>query len=358
MQKKATFISLKRKNNTFLLADLILRVFSIYKLNKMNEQVEKYFLGMMDIHERIDFLRKLESDEELQAEYSRYQAIDLLLALSGDAGNGLESVRSYSAFARRMKQKTLYRYVLRAAGYAAAVLLLVLPVHFYHIHHDPKPFVAASEVSLFVPAGQRLCLTLSDGTIVWLNARSRLVYPAAFTGSERRVSIEGEAYFEVAKNEDMPFIVSLQDVEVKVLGTDFNIYNYPGEDPVRVSLLEGSLLVYDKSSPDQSMTLRPREEAVFRNHRMIRESIPDNDPFLWKDGIYSFEEETLGHIFRKLELYYDITIEVGNPAILEWKYTVKFRQRDGIDEILRLLSRVHPFRIRKDHENNRIVISK
>jgi ferric-dicitrate binding protein FerR (iron transport regulator) len=323
----------------------------------MNGQVEKYFLGRMDIHERIDFLRKLESDKELQAEFSRYQNIDALLAFSGVAGNDPESVRNYSLFARRMKQKTFYRYILRAAGYAAAVVLLVLSVHFYHLHYDRKPFVAASEVSLFVPAGQRLCLTLGDGTLVWLNARSRLTYPAAFTGGERRVSIEGEAYFEVAKNEAMPFIVSSRDVEIKVLGTDFNVCSYPEENLVRVSLLEGSLLVYDKYSPDKNMTLRPREELVFQENGMIRREIPNSDCFLWKDGIYSFEEETLGNIFRKLELYYDITVDVRSPEILEWKYTVKFRQRDGIDEIMRLLSRIH-LNIRKDNDNNKIIISK
>ena len=91
---------------------------------------------------------------------------------------------------------------------------------------------------------------------------------------------------------------------------------------------------------------------------MTRGYIPNNDHFLCKDGIYSFEEEPLGNIFRKLELYYDIRIEAENPAILEWKYTVKFRQRDGIDEILRLLCRIHPFKIEKDNDNNRVIIGK
>jgi ferric-dicitrate binding protein FerR (iron transport regulator) len=209
---------------------------------------------------------------------------------------------------------------------------------------------------LFVPAGQRVNLTLADGTVVWLNARSRLTYPAAFVGKERRVSIEGEAYFEVAKDRDRPFIVSSGGIEMKVLGTAFNVSGYSGENVVRVSLLEGSLYVYDKNAPGKNVTLRPREDVTFHGDSMILGNIRGNDCFLWKDGIYGFEEESLCNIFKKLELYYDIHIEVKDPALLEWKYTVKFRQRDGIDEILRLLCKIHPFNIMRDDGNNRIMI--
>jgi ferric-dicitrate binding protein FerR (iron transport regulator) len=101
--------------------------------------------------------------------------------------------------------------------------------------------------------------------------------------------------------------------------------------------------------------LKKYEEVVVQDGRM---SVFPATPTvaLWKDGIYSFEDEPFGNILKKLELYYDVTIEVKEPAMLQWRYTVKFRQRDGIDEIFRLLQRIRPFRLMKDGENNRIII--
>lgn len=88
------------------------------------------------------------------------------------------------------------------------------------------------------------------------------------------------------------------------------------------------------------------------------DKIPYNDYFLWTDGIYSFDNEPLGNILRRMELYYDVKIVVEDPSISNWKYRGKFRQRDGIDEILRMIQRIHKFKIEKDEENNTIILSK
>ncbi|MDR0750021.1 MAG: FecR domain-containing protein [Tannerellaceae bacterium] len=324
----------------------------------MNRDVEHYFLGKMDRDERIAFLRELTSDKEKQETFDRYRNTEALLAFSDDVDNPLDTVRSYKRFMRRMKQRAFYRYVYRTAGYAAALVLLAMSVHFYHVY-SYQHTIDISETSLFVPAGQRVSLTLSDGTTVWLNARTRLTYPTAFIGNQRRVSIEGEAFFEVAEDKDKPFIVSANGSEIKVLGTTFNVYSYPDEPVSRISLLEGSVQIHSKTSPDTEVTLRPQDEAIVQNQTqtMTIGKIPDNDYFLWREGIYSFENETLNNILKKLELYYDIKIEVKEPAILKWKYTVKFRQRDGIDEILRALCKVYPLKIRKNEEKNIVKIS-
>jgi ferric-dicitrate binding protein FerR (iron transport regulator) len=324
----------------------------------MNREVEDYFLGKMNRDERIAFLSELTSDKEKQETFGQYQNAEALLAFSDDVDNSFDAVRNYKQFTRCMKQRTFYRYIYRTVGYAAAVVLLAISVHFYHVYYYQHA-VDISETSLFVPAGQRVSLTLSDGTTVWLNARTRLTYPTAFVGDQRRVSIEGEAFFEVAKDKNKPFIVSANGSEIKVLGTTFNVYSYPDESISRISLLEGSVQVHSKISPDIEVTLRPQEEAIFQSQTqtMMIGKIPNNDYFLWREGIYSFENESLSNILKKLELYYDIKIEVKDPAILKWKYTVKFRQRDGIDEILRALGKVYPLKIRKNEEKNIVKIS-
>ena len=324
----------------------------------MNEQVEKYILGKMEIDERISFLRELEKNKEMREEFSRYQNTDALFAFSDDVVDKNESVQSYNAFILRKRRNVARRYALRAASYAAAIVLLVLSVHFYHVYNYQRQLLASDNTSLFVPAGQRMCLTLADGTVVWLNAQSRLTYPAAFIGNERRVSIEGEAYFEVAKDAKKPFIVTAGELEMKVLGTVFNVHSYPEETLSFVSLLEGSLQVYKKEFPDKNVTLISNQEVVFEGNTLKVGKIPSVDYFLWKDGIYSFDDESLGNILKKMELYYDINIEVQDSDMLDWEYTAKFRQRDGIDEILRLLCKIHPFNIDKDEENNLVKISK
>lgn len=324
----------------------------------MNEQSEKYFLEEMSLSEKLAFFKKLESDKELQEEFSRYKNIDALFALTDNVVDKSDTIRNYKIFIRRMKQKVIRRFTLRALGAAAAIGLLIFSIHLYHVYNYQSLALVASETSLFIPAGQRVSITLEDGTVVWLNAQSRLTYPTAFVGSERRVSVEGEAYFEVAKNAEKPFIVTSQGIEMKVLGTSFNVYSYPGENVSRISLLEGSLQIYKQEAPENAVILRPREEVIIEDNKMSVSMIPSNNYFLWKDGIYSFEDETLANVFKKLELYYDIKIEVKDPAILNWKYTVKFRQRDGIDEILRLMREIHTFHIEKDNENNRIIVNR
>ena len=325
----------------------------------MNEEIENYFLEKMDGEERIVFLRKLVSDKEMQAEFSRYKKAEALIALSGSMDSLSDVKRSYRRFMRRMKYHTLYKYALRiSAACAAALLLLFLSVHFYRDYSRPDHSLQVSETSLFVPAGQRVSLTLSDGTIIWLNAQSRLTYPTAFVGDKRQVSIEGEAFFEVAEDSGKPFIVTANGVIIKVMGTSFNVYSYAKENVSRVSLLEGSLQVYPETSSGKMIVLQPQEEATVQHQMITTGKIRNNNYFLWKEGIYSFEEEPLGTILKKLELYYDIRIDVKDAAINQWKYTVKFRQRDGIDVILGVLQKVYPLRIEKDEETNTVTINR
>lgn len=103
--------------------------------------------------------------------------------------------------------------------------------------------------------------------------------------------------------------------------------------------------------------MKPDEQVTIKNGTIQTGSIPHPDYFLWRDGIYSFENELLIDILRKLQLYYDVKIIVKDPSIFKWEYTGKFRQRDGIDEILRMLQRIHKFKIQKDEDSNTITLS-
>lgn len=326
----------------------------------MNEQIEKYFLGELTSNERLELLKKVEADKSWQAEFTKCQHTFALLSASDEVIDKQDSRDGYQAFTKRIRRRNVRNIAIRITGYAAAVALIALSVHFFHVLNRPviDDTVASKMVSLFVPNGQRMSITLQDGTVVWLNAQTRLTYPTEFTEQERRIEIEGEAYLTVAKDTEKPFIVSSNGIEMKVLGTTFNIYSYPDETIRRISLLEGCLQVYDPQSGTEGVVLKPNEQVVIEGKKMLVEPIPYTDYFLWKDGIYSFYNEPLGNILKRLELYYDIEIEVRDTSILDWEYTGKFRQRDGIDEIIRLMQRIRAFHAEKDKNNHKIILSK
>lgn len=323
----------------------------------MYEQIIKYYSGELSTEERLDLLRKTHSDKALKEEFIRMQQLQAVLGLAPQENDQQEASAFYAQFLSEHKRTKILQLVRKTLRYAAAILLLIgatwMAADFYFTKDKPTE---ETFNTLYVPAGQRLSLTLQDGTLVWLNAQTTITYPTIFSSKERHVSIEGEAYFEVSKDAKKPFIVSVGNVDAKVLGTSFNVFNYPEEKYSRISLIEGSLNVYNPESESNGIILHPNEEITISNSRSAVSKIADYKYFLWKDGLYSFENESFENIIRRLEIYYDISVDVKDPAMLQWKYTVKFRQRDGIYEILRLMQRIHPFSMKKDDENNRIII--
>jgi transmembrane sensor len=324
----------------------------------MEEKLPKYFSGELGQSDTAELFNELEKNELLREEFVRMQNTYALTHLSKFSKNESEGRRSYQQFLQQLKTKKRQKVVRLAVQYAAVALVLIASTFF-----ATRYFLVGSDGEmepnrLVVPAGQRAQLTLPDGTLVWLNAQSSLTFPARFHGKTRRVSVSGEAYFDVASNSRKPFIVSTQEMEMRVLGTEFNVYSYPEADYIRTDLVEGSLMVYSKRSPQTRVTLKPNEQVVMREGKMYVRKINSPDYFLWKDGIYSFENERLIDIIEKLQLYYDVKIIVKDPEIFNVRYTGKFRQRDGIDEILRIIQKIQKFTIEKERKTNTITLKR
>lgn len=135
------------------------------------------------------------------------------------------------------------------------------------------------------------------------------------------------------------------------------MFCYPGSDYTGVYLQQGSVKAYFPSLESEGVVLSPEQYLVQKGKR-LELSTKDPDELLWRQGIYTFKRQKLGSIIKKLELYYDVKIIVKDPEILNYEYVGKFRQRDGVLEILRLIQRIHKFNIKKDDELNQIVLSK
>jgi len=160
------------------------------------------------------------------------------------------------------------------------------------------------------PKGSKVVdMTLSDGTRVWLNAGSSVTYPVAFVGKERKVTIDGEAYFEVTHNVAMPFKVSKGNMEVTVLGTHFNVNAYDDDAIIKVTLLEGSVRA-STGSAGQSVIIRPGEQALaIDNGKLTIEKGIDLDAVMaWKNGRFQFEGVGIDEVMKQVGRWYDVEV--------------------------------------------------
>ena len=205
--------------------------------------------------------------------------------------------------------------------------------------------------TLSVPRGQNCQITLADGSKVWVNGGSTLRYPSHFE-ENRRIELTGEALFDVAKNGNMPFVVSAKGVCVKVIGTRFNVRGYAAE-PLTVSLFRGAVSVYRENNEQQSVVLRPNEQLTVSGEGMTKHRM-DADVAAWKDGLLVFKSATMAQIITHLQTCYGVKITVKHPSLLNIRYSGKFRQSDGVVNILDIISRVQYFKVVHKHQSNEI----
>jgi ferric-dicitrate binding protein FerR (iron transport regulator) len=191
---------------------------------------------------------------------------------------------------------------------------------------------------------------LPDGSKVWLNAASSIRYPAVFTGNERRVEIQGEAYFEVAHDKTKPFTVHFssgnapgRQGDVQVLGTHFNVNGYDDDEAVKTTLLEGSVKVVNGQSSmvnNQKQTtviLKPGEQAVLTgNSRFTIDHSPDVDQVMsWKNGQFYFSNSDIENIMRQMARWYDVEVEYKTHP--KDRYTISLSRNVPVSKLLQFL---------------------
>ncbi len=171
------------------------------------------------------------------------------------------------------------------------------------------------------PKGRQFQLVLPDGTKVWLNSASSIRYPIIFSGNERSVEISGEAYFEVAKNKNMPFRVSAnRKAGIEVLGTQFNVNAYEDESALRATLLEGSIAVYSAAGApanSKKTIIKPGQQAIINRNAPAIVTVTDQvnieQTVAWKNGLFNFDGVRLEDALKQLERWYDIEVSYNKP---------------------------------------------
>lgn len=165
--------------------------------------------------------------------------------------------------------------------------------------------------TLTTPRGGQYQVTLPDGTKVWLNAASSLKYPTAFTGSERKVELTGEAYFEVTENKSQPFMVESQGHVIQVLGTAFNINAYQNESHMITTLVRGSISLTHAQTGEKAV-LKPNQQALLSGQSITVHSVDAHDHIAWKEGLIVLNEADLPAIARQIERWYDVSFDTTN----------------------------------------------
>lgn len=264
--------------------------------------------------------------------------------------NIIEKTEKKLDFTYGHSSKTNPKFLLKIA----AIVIFVLSFSFstYQLL-KPKQKLVLMEYSC--AAGETKEFSLSDGTKVWLNSKSFLIASEPFIGNTREVKLFGEAYFEVAHNEEQPFIVKTPQLETKVLGTHFNIVAYPTDEIHEISLHEGKILLRAENNNEIKVFLNPGERAYFSTEtgKIKVEGTDLGAPAKWRDGILRFYDEDLFSISKKLERKFHTRILIADSNIGLLKFSAEF-DVESLETILDLLMKAHKFTYKKT-ENGIII---
>ena len=217
----------------------------------------------------------------------------------------------------------------------------------YHPEERPENVPVDKEYynTLVIPKGGEYKLQLADGTFVWLNAATKFRYPVRFSGDNRTVYLEGEAYFEVCKDPHHPFIVKTsEDLGVRVLGTEFNVSAYTDDAKVVTTLLGGKVEMFHAG---ETIRIAPDEQVSFdyTTNEFVKQKVNASMYAAWKDGLFVFEDCPMEEIMKRLERWYDIQVFYTDENIKAIHFDGDLRKYDDFNTTLELLQKVAGLKI-------------
>ncbi|HET6557687.1 MAG TPA: FecR domain-containing protein [Prolixibacteraceae bacterium] len=262
---------------------------------------------------------------------------------------------SWNTIEKKVRFKVIHNLTRGFMKYAAILIVaFILGIYFHYLISNQNQEIQYAEVEVIY--GQTGHLVLFDGTEVWLNSGTKFKYPDRFNKDERSVFIQGEAFFKVTKNKNLPFKVKTGELEVEVLGTEFNVTAYQGEPYQSIVLVEGKVKINNLKG-SQMGELTPGQRAVKKEGNGSIE-IQNADPYFytsWKDGIVVFNDEKLGDIAKKLERWYNVEFRFEQEKFKDFKFTGTILRNKPIDQTIAAMEMLAPIRfkylVRTDEKN-------
>ncbi len=235
------------------------------------------------------------------------------------------------------KQIDLTQYNVKDISQSGVVISMNEQELVYNVNDSITPTLKEIYNTIIIPKAGEYSFMLADGTKVWVNSDTKLRYPVKFLGDKRVVYLEGEAYFEVRKNENKPFIVrTFAGVDVEVLGTRFNVEAYKDSEKIKTTLIAGKV---DVSKGEKSHILTPNQQLVFnmQSNTMVKKEVDAYMFVAWKDGKFLFENEKLETIMMKLSRWYNVEVFYMNQDVKDFHFTGDMERYEDISTILKLI---------------------
>ena len=282
-------------------------------------------------------------------------------AVSREAASVYDKDKAFENFRNRVESQKEIQSTSRQGSnlsalwrYAAVVAIIIAVGCISYWQGEVNVKDTFADISVEAPLGSKTKLYLPDGTLVWLNAGSRMTYSQGFGVDNRKVELEGEGYFEVKRNEKIPFFVKTKDLQLQVLGTKFNFRDYPEDHEVVVSLLEGKVGLNNLLREEKEAVLSPDERAVLNkaNGLLTVESVTASNASQWTDGYLFFDEELLPDIAKELERSYNVKIHIANDSLKTFRFYGNFvRREQNIQEVLEALASTEKMQYKIEERN-------
>lgn len=324
--------------------------------------------GKETIEQRLKSLRERLDDEKPLSDFSREKTGEISLL----------PTREYPVYQQKSWKKWLLAATVLVLLAMAGWLFFYSPQHSPIINNDQK-YAGNGKSEITTRYGSKTKITLPDGTTVWINSGSRLVYDNNNFGVENReVTLVGEGFFDVSHDVAHPFIIHAGKVNIKVLGTAFDVKSYPEDEVIETTLIRGSIEVIFRNDPQKKVVLRPHQKlTVFKDDRMITQNlnaidqdkakeyeispmtiIPADSTVVetsWVQNKLAFRSETFADLAVQMERWYNVKINFSDSKVKQYRFTGIF-MNESLDQALKALQITAPFHYRI--EKNEVFISK
>lgn len=209
---------------------------------------------------------------------------------------------------------------------------------------------------LRVPRGGEYVLTLPDGTHVWMNSESSIRFPIRFASHERKVELQGQAYFEVAHDNDRPFLVWSGNQQIQVLGTQFDLKAYQNDETMTTTLVRGRVRINLKNNPEVQQILSPNEQCTFNktDNSLTKRKIETMSFVSWRSGQLMFENEELGEIMKSLSRWYDVEVVFASERARHMRFTGTLMRYDDISEVVNKIAKTNEIKIHVNENRIRV----
>ena len=349
---------------------ILLRGYFEGKLNEA-ERENLFFLIHQEDLEEAAFCEQYKVWEESHDRKKDIPSEEIFERIKGELKITDDKLKEGDLILKGMKYDQLHSrraIINKCLRYAAVILItsLVSGIAYFTISKFNSGGVAFNEIT--VPYGSRISITLSDSSRVWINSGSRLTYPSHFAEDKREVYLEGEAFFDIQKNQNQPFYVKTSDIDIKVLGTRFNVKSYPEEDIIATTLISGQLMLLPKQlnkTDGRQTVLHPNQKAYYSKEAKKlelskQEYIKDLKPVSketsnlvktktieniehmtietsWKDELLIFRDERFSSLAKRLERWYDVEIILEDSEVGDYKFTGSIRN-ETIEQAMKAFS--------------------